>query len=88
MEISDVRIKLVNKPDSKLLGFASFTIDKSFAVHDVRIIAGNNGNFITMPTRTTPDGEHKDIVHPLNNETRGAISSAILAEYEKAKQEA
>ena len=88
MNISDVRIRLVSKDDSKLKAFASFTIDGAFAVHDIRVIEGSNGNFIAMPSRQTPDGEHKDIIHPLNTETRQQISSVILAEYEKAKQEA
>ena len=88
MNISDVRIRLVSKADSKLKAFASFTIDGAFAVHDIRIIEGSNGNFIAMPSRQTPDGEYKDIVHPLNTETREQISSVILAEYEKARQEA
>ena len=88
MNITDVRIRLVSKADSKLKAFASFTIDGAFAVHDIRIIEGSNGNFIAMPSRQTPDGEYKDIVHPLNTETREQISSVILAEYEKARQEA
>lgn len=88
MNITDVRIRLVSKADSKLKAFASFTIDEAFVVHDIKIIEGNNGNFIAMPSRQTPDGEYKDIVHPLNTETREKISSVILAEYEKAKQEA
>lgn len=88
LNITDVRIRLVTKPDSKLLAVASFTIDGAFVVHDVKIIAGSNGNFIAMPSRQTPDGEYKDIVHPLNTETRDSISAVILAEYEKAKQEA
>ena len=88
MNITDVRIRLVSKADSKLKAFASFTIDEAFVVHDIKIIEGNNGNFIAMPSRQTPDGEYKDIVHPLNTETREQISSVILAEYEKARQEA
>lgn len=90
MNITDVRIRLVSKPDSKLLAVASFTIDGAFVVHDVKIIADPNGNFIAMPSKQRPDGEYKDIVHPLNTETRNAISEVILAEYEKekAKQEA
>ncbi len=79
---------MVSKADSKLKAFASFTIDSAFVVHDIKIIEGSNGNFIAMPSRQTPDGEYKDIVHPLNTETREQISSVILAEYEKAKQEA
>jgi len=88
LNITDVRIRLVSKADSKLKAFASFTIDGAFVVHDIKIIEGSNGNFIAMPSRQTPDGEYKDIVHPLNTETREQISSVILAEYEKAKQEA
>lgn len=78
----------MTKPESKLLAVASFTIDGEFVIHDVKIIAGRDGTFIAMPSRQTPDGEYKDIVHPLNTETREAICSVILAEYEKAKQEA
>lgn len=88
MNITDVRIRLVSKADSKLKAVASFTIDDAFVVHDIKIIEGSNGNFIAMPSRQTPDGTYKDIVHPLNTETREQISSVILAEYEKAKQEA
>lgn len=88
MNITDVRIRLVSKADSKLKAVASFTIDDAFVVHDIKIIEGSNGNFIAMPSRQTPDGAYKDIVHPLNTETREQISSVILAEYEKAKQEA
>ena len=79
---------MVSKTDSKLKAVASFTIDGSFVVHDIKIIEDSNGTFIAMPSRQTPDGKYKDIVHPLNTETREQISSVILAEYEKAKQEA
>ena len=85
LNITDVRIRLVNKPDSKLLGVATFTIDNVFVVHDVKIIAGNNGNFIAMPSRQTPDGEYKDIVHPLNTETREKIRDLVLKAFDEAK---
>ena len=85
MNITDIRIRLVIKDDSKLKAVASFTIDNAFVVHDVKIIEGTNGNFIAMPTRQTPSGEYRDIAHPLNTETREQISSAILAAYEKEK---
>ncbi len=85
MNITDIRIRLVSKDDSKLKAVASFTIDNAFVVHDVKIIEGTNGNFIAMPTRQTPSGEYRDIAHPLNTETREQISSAILAAYEKEK---
>ncbi len=85
MNISDIRIRLVTKDDSKLKAIASFTIDEAFVVHDVKIIEGTNGNFIAMPSKQAPSGEYKDIVHPRNTETREQISAAILAAYEKEK---
>ena len=87
MNITDIRIRLVTKEDSKLKAVASFTIDNAFVIHDVKIIEGNNGNFIAMPSKQAPSGEYRDIVHPLNTETREQISSAVLAAYdaEKAK---
>ena len=75
----------MTKDDSKLKAVASFTIDSAFVVHDVKIIEGANGNFIAMPSKQAPSGEYRDIVHPLNTETREQISSAILAAYEKEK---
>ena len=75
----------MTKEDSKLKAVASFTIDNAFVVHDVKVIEGNNGNFIAMPSKQAPSGEYRDIVHPLNTETREQISSAILAAYEQEK---
>ena len=85
MNITDIRIRLVTKEDSKLKAVASFTIDSAFVIHDVKIIEGANGNFIAMPSKQAPSGEYRDIVHPLNTETREQISSAILAAYEQEK---
>ena len=85
MNITDIRIRLVTKDESKLKAVASFTIDNAFVVHDVKVIDGNNGLFIAMPSKQSPGGEYRDIVHPLNTETREQISSAILAAYEKEK---
>ena len=78
----------MTKEDSKLKAVASFTIDNAFVIHDVKIIEGNNGNFIAMPSKQAPSGEYRDIVHPLNTETREQISSAILAAYEQEKANA
>ena len=88
MKITDIRIRIVKKDDNKLKAVASLTIDDCFAVHDIKVIEGNQGLFIAMPSRKTPEGNFKDIVHPLNTETRDAISNMILAEYEKALAEA
>lgn len=81
MKITDVRIRLVNKADSKLKAVASITIDNSFVVHDIKVIDGNEGEFIAMPSRKTNDGEYKDIAHPLDTETREIIKNAILTAY-------
>ncbi len=88
MVISDIRIKLLNNEENKLKAIASFTIDDAFIVHEVRIVEGSNGCFIDMPSRKTPNGDRRDVAHPKNTETRNQISEAILAAYEKAKQEA
>ena len=88
MKITDIRIRIVKKDDNKLKAVASLTIDDCFAVHDIKVIDGNQGLFIAMPSRKTPEGSYKDIVHPLNTETREHIKELILAEYEKALAEA
>ncbi len=88
MNITEVRIRLVKKEEGKLKAVASVTIDDCFVVHDVKIIEGADGCFIAMPSKRTPDGEYKDIVHPLNTETREMMAEAILAEYEKVRREA
>ncbi len=84
MKISDVRVRIVKKEDSKLKAVASITIEECFVVHDIKVIEGSQGYFIAMPSRKTPEGEYKDVVHPLNTETREQIRTAILAEFETA----
>ena len=86
LNITDVRIKLVAKEDSKLKAIASFTIDEVFVVHDVKVLEGNNGLYIKMPQKQSPNGKYSDIAHPTNTETREQISSAVLSAYESAKQ--
>lgn len=87
MKISDVRVRIVKKDDSKLKAVASVTFDDCFVVHDIKVIQGNEGYFIAMPSRKTNDGEYKDIAHPIKTEMRESIISAILQafEVEKAK---
>lgn len=87
MEISDVRIRLVTQDAGKLKAVASFTIDGCFAVHDIKIVTGEGGEFVAMPSRKTPDGEYKDIVHPINSETREFIKQKVLEAYRKAVEE-
>ena len=86
MKISDVRVRLVNSDTSKIKAAVSITIDDCFVVHDIKIIEGAEGFFIAMPSRKTPDGEYKDIVHAINNETRNQIKDAVLAAFEDAKK--
>lgn len=86
MKISDVRIRLVEKDGSKLKAVASITIDECFVIHDIKIIEGKEGFFISMPSRKTPDGEYRDIVHPINTETREQIIDAILKAYQKTEK--
>lgn len=86
MNITDVRIRKITA-EGKMKAIVSITLDNEFVVHDIKIIEGQSGNFIAMPSRRTPDGEFKDIAHPINTETREKIQKAILDEYEKVLSE-
>ncbi len=81
MEITEVRIIL--RDEDKLKGFANVTFDNAFVVRGMKIISGNNGYFISMPSRKRPDGTHQDVAHPVNNEARQLIEEKILAAYEE-----
>lgn len=85
MKITDVRVRIVKKDDSKLKAVASVTFDDCFVIHDIKIIDGSDGPFIAMPSRKTNDGEYKDIAHPIKQETREEIIKAILAAYAEEK---
>ena len=82
MNITDVRIRKVSK-EGKMKAVASITIDNEFVVHDIKIIHGENGLFIAMPSRRASDGEYRDIAHPINSDTRNMIQRTILEAYEK-----
>lgn len=86
LKISDVRVRLVQKEDSKLKAVASMTIDDCFVVHDIKVIEGQEGYFIAMPSRKASDGEYKDIVHPINTETRKQIIDIILEAFNQEAQ--
>ncbi|MBS4023602.1 MAG: septation regulator SpoVG, partial [Dethiobacter sp.] len=77
MRVTDVRIRKMNN-DGKMKAIVSITLNEQFVVHDVRVIEGNNGLFVAMPSKRTPDGEFKDIAHPITSETREIIQSAVL----------
>jgi len=81
MEITDVRIRKIDV-DGKMKAVVSITFDNEFVIHDIKIIESQNGLFIAMPSRKTPDGEFKDIAHPINAVTRERIQKAILEKYE------
>lgn len=81
MEITEVRIKPV-KSEGRLLAFASITIDDCFAVHNLKVIGGREGIFVAMPSRRLLDGSHKDIAHPVNNQTRMDIEDRVLDAYQ------
>lgn len=87
MQITDVRIRKISR-EGKMKAIVSVTFDNEFVVHDIKVIEGQNGLFIAMPSRKTPTGEFKDIAHPINTETRQKIQQSILGEYEKVKNEA
>lgn len=86
MQITDVRVRKI-ATEGKMKAIVSVTFDDEFVVHDIKVIEGQNGLFIAMPSRKTPDGEFKDIAHPINTHTREKIQNAILAEYEKVKSD-
>ncbi len=81
MNITDVRLKKVSS-DGKMKAIASITIDDEFVVRDIRVIEGQNGLFVAMPSRKTPEGEFRDIAHPITPGAREQIQTAILKEYE------
>ena len=89
MKISDVRVRLVTKEESKLKAVASMTIEDCFVVHDIKVIQGQEDYFIAMPSRKTSEGEYQDIVLPINTETREQIIKVVLDAFkeELAKQE-
>ena len=86
MQITDVRVRKVTK-EGKMKAVVSITLDNEFVVHDIKVIEGEKGLFIAMPSRRASDGEYRDIAHPINSETRERIQSIILEKYEIAALE-
>lgn len=81
MQITDVRIRKVAK-EGKMKAVVSITIDNEFVIHDIKVIEGEKGLFIAMPSRKAADGEYRDIAHPINSDTRNMIQTLILEQYE------
>ena len=86
MQISDVRVRKVTK-EGKMRAVVSITIDDVFVVHDIKVIEGEKGLFIAMPSKKAMDGEYRDIAHPINSGTRDRIQSTILEKYKQALEE-
>ena len=86
MEITDVRVRKVAK-EGKMKAIVSITIDNEFVVHDIKVIDGEKGLFIAMPSKKSMDGEYRDIAHPINSDTRDRIQRLILDAYEAVKDE-
>ena len=86
MNITDVRVRKVAK-EGKMKAVVSITIDEEFVVHDIKVIEGEKGLFIAMPSRKATDGEYRDISHPINSDTRERIQSIILEKYEEVMAE-
>ena len=86
MNVTDIRIRKVNK-EGKMKAFVSITIDGEFVVHDIKVIDGEKGLFIAMPSRKTAEGEYRDIAHPISTESRERLQTMILEAYEKSLAE-
>ena len=87
MEITDVRVRKVAL-DGKMRAIVSITLDNEFVVHDIKVIEGEKGVFVAMPSRKSATGEYRYIAHPINSETRDYVQKIILEKYEEALQEA
>jgi stage V sporulation protein G len=83
VNITDIRIRKINY-EGRMKAVVSITFDDSFVVHDVKVVEGNNGLFVAMPSRKMPDGEYRDIAHPISSDAREVIQSAVLKAYEEA----
>ncbi len=81
MQITDVRVRKITK-EGRMKAIVSITLDNEFAIHDIKIIEGEKGLFIAMPSKKSTDGEYRDIAHPINSETREKIQCMILRKYE------
>ena len=85
MKVTSVKVKKIEQENSRMKGIAEILLDDMIAIHDIRIISGDNGLFVAMPSRKTPTGDYRDIVHPISQEARDIIEKAIVEEYNKAE---
>lgn len=82
MNVTDIRMRIMNN-DTKMRAVVSITLDDEFVIHDIKVIDGEKGLFIAMPSRRSADGEYRDIAHPIRSDIRSQLQSMILEEYEK-----
>ncbi|GGB12845.1 septation protein SpoVG [Macrococcus hajekii] len=82
MKVTDVRLRKIDT-DGRMKALVSITLDEVFVIHDLRVIEGNSGLFVAMPSKRTPDGEFRDIAHPINSEMRQEIQQAVIKVYDE-----
>ncbi|GEN84980.1 putative septation protein SpoVG 1 [Sporosarcina luteola] len=85
MEVTDVRLRKV-ETDGRMRAIASITLDGEFVVHDIRVIEGNDGLFVAMPSKRTPEGEFRDVAHPINTSARMKVQDAVLSAYHMVEE--
>ena len=86
MNITDIRIRKISA-EGRMKAVVSVTFDEAFVIHDIKVVEGEKGLFVAMPSKRMPDGEYKDIAHPISSEVRAVLQNAVLEAYEKALQE-
>lgn len=83
MKITDVRLRKVNNQDTRMKALVSITFDDAFVIHDLRVIEGNTGLFVAMPSKRTPDGEFRDVAHPIHSDMRQHVQEEVMRVYEE-----
>lgn len=85
MKMTDVRLRKI-QTDGRMKALVSITLDEAFVIHDLRVIEGNSGLFVAMPSKRTPDGEFRDIAHPINSDMRQEIQDAVMKVYDETDE--
>ena len=85
MKVTDVRLRKI-QTDGRMKALVSITLDEAFVIHDLRVIEGNSGLFVAMPSKRTPDGEFRDIAHPINSDMRQEIQDAVMKAYDETDE--
>ncbi|MCC4722753.1 septation regulator SpoVG [Salinicoccus sp. RF5] len=85
MKITDVRLRKVNNQDTRMKALVSITFEDAFVIHDLRVIEGNNGLFVAMPSKRTPDGEFRDIAHPIHSDMRQHVQEEVMRVYDETE---